>query len=413
MSVHTSEELESFHQSQSFDELNKRITELGAKLIEQDHRLVPVLTNFFSERKKYKIGDPRHIASYKALFWHFVSPRTAVTAGVGFAAILGLVLTFQANRLLVQQNKKLDTQNRLAESSRRASLIFELTSINEAISQIKPDQSTGKITLPHFIIGRLISISASFKPYYYLTNYDYQDSTTSIIDYVTTGIKQEGPILNASPLSPERAQLFITLFRGNFSNLLGLIPRMNLSYSDFRNENLIEANLVGANLERSDFEGANVSAAQFFRANLENAKFVGSSCISTQFGNKSVTNFNEERRRKLGPDNTNHIYPTILSKVDFSNANLIGASFNEAYISGAIFKNAVLIGCDFKGVFPANNIDIEGAIVGDSLWVHSHRMYLSKKDADKWKVVKERVDQHPMRLALLTMDSVWVIRKNK
>lgn len=63
----------------------------------------------------------------------------AVGALALVAALLSTALHVHQNWLLMRQNEKLDTQNHLVEAQRRAGLMFELTSILEAVESLRKE----------------------------------------------------------------------------------------------------------------------------------------------------------------------------------------------------------------------------------------------------------------------------------
>ncbi|KZS42473.1 hypothetical protein AWE51_03255 [Aquimarina aggregata] len=123
-----------------------------------------------------------------------------------FAVIIGVfptVLFIQQNKLLRNQNKKIEqqtglfeSQNKfieqqsfLSEASRRSTQMIILGDILSDLNKELENKNNLQKTLSSTLVGRIISISSVMKPYLYLENGELIDK----------------------PLSPERGQLLISL----------------------------------------------------------------------------------------------------------------------------------------------------------------------------------------------------------
>lgn len=166
------------------------------------------------------------------------------------------------NKLFKKQNEKVDIQNRLvtqqnqlAESNRRSSLIFLFSNIMDKVDEELKDKNNINRELSGQLIGRIIALTNSFKPYQYLVT---KDSLSPLI-------------------SPERGQLLITLIN---SNLHQKTYDSIFNKALFIKSDLIEANLEGsylvfAELENANFERAYLENVNFGEAGLEGANFEG------------------------------------------------------------------------------------------------------------------------------------------
>ncbi len=267
----------------------KRLDKVELKLLEQEHRLIPAFLNLIKGWDSKK----ERFASFKALLFVFFSSGTVTAIGVSVTALLGLVIAYKANEILSLQNDLILQQTYLAESTRRSSLNFELSSIldeiDEELDYLDENLRTSEhgnfqsvrvaINLSPRLQGRIIALSNSLKPYKYL---------------------DEKGVLTR-PLSPERGQLLISLINSN----------VNINYV------LSKANFMYADLEGNSFVTNNFSNAKLSWANLNKVNFHGAILIST----------------------------------DFSKAELRNANFAFSKLNGANFKGAIINGANFEGAY--------------------------------------------------------------
>lgn len=173
--------------------------------------------------------------------------------------------TIKQNELLDTQNEKINIQCHLSESARRSQLIFELSSIYDQVSSESEAQKNTlhdqkQIILSDSLIGRIISISYSLNPYFFI-NYDEDHYDDDQVKKLT---------LNEKILSPERGQLLIFLVHSNVS-LESFISRCNFKYSSLHGADLQGANLNGINLSGSDLSNSNLTKTSLYGANLTDA----------------------------------------------------------------------------------------------------------------------------------------------
>lgn len=362
----------------------RRMLELEAKLVEQDHRLIPVLHYFFTRRRALPQDDPRRDASLRALLWRLLSPQTAATVGIGVASVLGLALAYQANSLLSQQNARIDVQNQLAEAARRSALIVELTSINERIDAYRA-RAADEVTLPKSLVGRIVALSKSLRPYQYIS---YQSDDLSSFGSPFAGsprAAEAGQVqLVERALSPERGQLLLTLASANIRNFGDLITEgIDFRYADLRGVTLRAVKLINAELQYSDFRGANFYATQFSSSDLTSARFDGASLIGVNFGAVAGG-------------------ATRLDQASFRGARLNRANFLGASLTKADFSNSLLLQAKFEP--EVIDADFEGAIFcqqTESRDTECERQIRELRggvpaflDASKWRLSEERVAGH-------------------
>ncbi|SKC47017.1 pentapeptide repeat-containing protein [Ohtaekwangia koreensis] len=400
-------------QEKRITELDNKLKQIEADMMAQDHRLVPILYNFFFKRSKYNDDDPRRKATYSALLWRLFSPQTVASAGVSVIAILGLLLALQANNLLNKQNKKIDLQNQLAEASRRAILVTELSSISNKIDDIKPEKD-GKVRVPKSILGRIVALSRSFRPYQFIVmpNEDAFSTNGFYSNYQWDSIKTKNvksrnfmnwfqglffdiddgsePLLIHKPLSPERGQLLIALSNSNIANfneLADLGPDFSSAY--LSGANLRNAVFDGLNLRSSDFRAAYLWQASFVNTNIDESDFTRASIIGGSFS---------------GSVNSKFLY-TQLNQADFSEAQLQGSDFSNAILFDSKFFNASLDGVNWNGAI------IDQVDSTTCTWLDDQvKIAKTFRDRVRWVLVKEYPQNHPY---LDAHSLYWVIRPQR
>ncbi|WP_299283301.1 pentapeptide repeat-containing protein [uncultured Tateyamaria sp.] len=155
----------------------------------------------------------------------------------GVVAVSTLLVAYVQIERMDQQNKLIQTQNVLAEASRRASLNFELTAILDQLTlESKPSQQ---------LLARARSFSRALQPYRRL------DEAGNLTEF----------------LSPERGQLLSSLAASGVE-LRDIVRGGDFSYADAENVSLARQNLSGAN-----FQHANLADASFDSAVLRNTDF--------------------------------------------------------------------------------------------------------------------------------------------
>lgn len=279
------------------------------------------------------------------------------------------------NQLLIAQNKRLDQQTNLQEAERRSSLVFLFSNIMDAVDRELKDSKNKKRILSKQLIGRIIALSASLKPYKYLT---------------------KGDTLTSKLLSPERGQLLISLINSDISDIT---ESSILMMSEFESADLQGANLGYANLNNVRLNNANLEDATLTGANLEDAYLTG-----TNFRYVNLEDANL-RNALLGQTNLSFsdlscsdLSNSFLCKSNmfFSNlegANLRGADLREAdlwgtYLVGADLHNAKVHSLNFLTELAqsfTNNIELQERYYVDSipqykLWDYKKRFpyYLIK-----------------------------------
>lgn len=288
------------------------------------------------------IGDPTF---RRDKLWPAV-PAIARVVGGWFAASMSLALgvTLVANLTLMatlavqylqvdrltSQNRLLETQNQLSESTRRAALIQELSYIlNEideeldGLGQGDEQPSLLPVRLSRRLEGRINALSRSLRPYQFLDD----DGT-----------------LTARPLSPERGQLIVSLLESGIE--LSEIWRVG---------NFLDAELEDAELSNADLEGAILVRSSFQRASLRDANLTGSQ----------------------------------LHYADFTDANLAGATLQNAQLSGSTFNGALLPSPSSLDGANLLSAKLQGARVMSPEWLKEleQSSAIHEIEIDRWQLV--------------------------
>lgn len=353
--------------------------EFELKLIERERRLA---VNIYDAVNAYLHGglrDIKFLTAIKSLLFTVFSPATAVAAGLGLISILTLVLAWQSNKLVEKQNELLSIQNLLQESSRRAGLTVELTEVLNRISDaslkdfVAYDEPTNQecrqdkygytfrvqihkeykfSTLPDALLGRLVALSNSFRPYRYI-DVTKQDMTSDF----ESGLSE--------PMSPERAQLLLALANARISIRDVAEAGGTFERSPLGGAQLTGMQIHGAELNSSDFNLGILAHASFRGAALRHSKFSGSNATCADFTSADLT----------GAD----LSQGMFQGASFDNARLQGVMFYTGTFNDATFRNADLRGAftcaidqavvflDTKEKFIAelgDDINVEGAQFG-------------------------------------------------
>ncbi|MBL7809344.1 MAG: pentapeptide repeat-containing protein [Saprospiraceae bacterium] len=307
---------------------------------------------------------------------------------VGFGGILGTMLLYNQNKLLTQQNillqsqnYRLDQQTYLQEADRRSSLIFLMGNLLDAMDrELKNDVGKpGVRDLSPQIIGRVVALSKSLRPYRYL----------------------ESDSLVSRELSPERGQLLVSIVNSQIdqTTLRRIFQFSDFSSADLKGAvlsgeflssiNLSRADLAGATLDETDLSQANLSGADlsdaiFARANLKDARFRQSTLVRAYLESADLSQAN--------------FYGS-----DLREASLVGALLKQTHFTGANLSGANLSGATFpRARFEQSNMD--SVVVNEIDWLNQ----LNQMGADtvrgmKYLQTQYRVDSVQTRFGYLNM----------
>ena len=224
---------------------------------------------------------------------------------VGFGGLLGTLLLYNQNKLLIRQNElltnqniRLDQQTYLQEAERRSALILLMGNLLDALDKELKDDigQPGVRDLSPQLIGRVIALSGGLKPYRYLDH----DS------------------LIAKEISPERGQLLLSILSSEIDNgsLRRIFQSADFSFSELEGASLAGEFLEGINLREANLSKANLNGARMAGADLDKADLSGA----------------------------------ILAGADLRKANLSDTDLRETYITDVDFRGASLYGTDLRGV---------------------------------------------------------------
>lgn len=228
------------------------------------------------------------------------------------------------NALLGRQNQRLDQQINLEEGNRRSSLIFFMSNIMDKLDVELRNNPTRKLSDP--LIGRIVSLTQSMRPYRYLEN----DSLTP------------------RQLSPERGQLLFSLINSDLdkSTYDKIFARANFDYADLREANFSEAYLRGAQLAHSSFSNANFNYADLEGADLSGAWLEQATFRNTAMSgiNLAGANLRESRMENI-----------TMHEGDLSNADLrqiyLEGDFSGTNLENVKLQNASLVDVNLEGCY--------------------------------------------------------------
>jgi len=104
--------------------LDNRIDDIEARLIEQDHRPIHIITTFLKARRELPHNDPRLEAALKAMLWRvFFSPGTLAATG-GLIALISVAVLVWQNYLIREQNEFLKQEIIQTQISNETEIIF-------------------------------------------------------------------------------------------------------------------------------------------------------------------------------------------------------------------------------------------------------------------------------------------------
>jgi uncharacterized protein YjbI with pentapeptide repeats len=264
--------------------------DLEARFLEQEHRVVRVIQNYF-DSKKWAVGDPRRAAARNALLWRLLAPSTAAVATSGLVAGATLVVLIWQTRLIAEQNEFFKEQNQKLQ-----------TQIDQ-----QADQDTNR---------RRTEIIAAL--------------------YETT----PGPLGTIEPRANARTRgeavvEFVQLERRRLARLQQRVPsyRAELSLTQSRLDGL---NLDGTELDGIVLVGAFLQNTSFDRASLQRADLRAAILESTSFREADLRRANFEGNNPL--------------EVSFARGDLREANLTSVGVKGCQFLGADLRGATLTGL---------------------------------------------------------------
>lgn len=294
----------------------EKLEKVEAELLEQEHRPLRLLWNFWNRKKIWKNPDDhRRAATKKALLWRlFFSPTTIALGSGGLVAVLTLMFLSRQTDAIENQTTILDQQTKLLEASRRSSQVFIMGEVLSDVHMELENPLNAKRTLSSAIIGRIIAVSRSMKPYYYLVD-------DSLINW---------------PISPERGQLMISLLESSIDSttLSYILSEASFDFSElsfyaFDGDDMSEVDLSGSDLSDSEFRNLTIDKGMYTATNFEDSEFYKVLIHDSGFSE------------------------TRLGAVEFTAVTMeacifIGADFSRTEFRESYLTNSGCFGCDFS-----------------------------------------------------------------
>ena len=270
------------------DETEKKLQEFEARLVGQEHRLFPVLQNFFINRRTWPENDPRRDTAIKALLWRiFFSPGTVAVTGA-FVGLTTLGVMVWQNLLIREQNQyfreqitqqqqQLDAQQRVANQSTRSEAIERIygplyakntrvkaEAVRSLLAVERLNVASGKNTLPTDYIN--------------LHEAELQDAWLDSADLRKTSFRKA--ILNKAVLNS--AKLGGSSFR--FVDAQGTsFLSSELEGTQFAFSDVSYAQFRGARVQQTLFSQCSLVQADFSSVDLEKCSFVGCDLMFADF----------------------------------------------------------------------------------------------------------------------------------
>lgn len=232
--------------------------QLQSQFIEQEHRFIRVLTNFFVETRGLPSSDPRRKAASKALIWQFVPSGGNTTFALGgLLALATVYFSAQQYSQLVDQNALLQKQELANESKyfweRRAQLLSYLYD-SEASSP----------------------------------KYNERIRSEAVAEFLQLeGIKAERNYLNL--VRNEKLQSRVATLSYGIDLNRAILASISLNHVAFRDASLAYANFRGASLFNCDFTGAALDHADLENADLTSTNLAAKSLLGVNLTNANLS----------------------------------------------------------------------------------------------------------------------------
>ncbi len=217
-------------------------------------------------------------------------------------AILQYCLLYNQNKLIAQQNTRIEQQTYLVEAQRRSALVFLMGNIFEEVNNELKGKKGKERQLSPQLIGRIIALSHSLTPYKFLV----------------------GDNLTDREYSPERGQLLITLVNSDIdsASLETIYFNANFTQSYLENVTFKEKNLKYCDLSKSNLKRANLQYAD-----LTFTKLIDATLIGTDFSYAKL-------------------YRTDFYDANLRSAFLLYANFNDPNLIGALIDEKIIVNMD-------------------------------------------------------------------
>ncbi|MEM6685187.1 MAG: pentapeptide repeat-containing protein, partial [Bacteroidota bacterium] len=211
------------------------------------------------------------------------------------------------NELITNQNARLEQQTYLQEAGRRSSLVFLMNNVLDKMDEELKDTLNKDRNLSDQLIGRIVSLSKSLKPYKYLEN----DSLSMT-------------------LSPERGQLLVNLMKANlgFTTYNKIFENGDFSYSELNNISFFN----------NFFGDINLSNSKFTNVEFNDCKFSASN-----FSNSIISNLSFQESTIYHIDVSNSIIERLL----FNNTRMVFLKIDDAFVDALAFTESFVLYLSF------------------------------------------------------------------
>ena len=243
--------------------------ELEAKLLEQEHRSIRVVQNYF-QRKQWAIDDPRRVAARSALLWWIFSPASAAAAG-GAVAVGTLFIMSTQTALLREQNEAFREQNGKIQSQIEMQRQTELARRRtDVIAQIFGGDSTERSNWKARTEAVVEYLAIERERKKSNKNENGRQSPSSRTTETTLGALGEAK--HEAPNELGVRLLFSRAVSEVEHILMTADAPFSSKYIDLKRANLKGVDLSEQDLTFVDFSGSDLTGATFVSANLQNSK---------------------------------------------------------------------------------------------------------------------------------------------
>ncbi|MBC5782337.1 pentapeptide repeat-containing protein [Ramlibacter sp. USB13] len=263
--------------------------DLEARFLEQEHRIVRVVQNFF-DRTKWPADDPRRAAARNALLWRVLAPGTAAVAAGGIVAVATLLVLVWQTSLIADQNEFFKEQNQKLQQQ------IDLQSEQDASRR----RTEIIATLYETQMGNFGSLVPRSNP---------RTRAEAVLEFVQ---------LERSRI--EKLRKRVPAYQAELSLTQGRLDGLNLDNSEF--QGIV---LTGTFLQNTSFSGSNLARADLRAAQFDSTSFLGADL------------------REANLEGTN-LLQSSFARADLRNANLGSASVRGCEFLGADLRGALLTG---------------------------------------------------------------------
>lgn len=223
---------------------------------------------------------------------------------------------------------------------------------------------------------------------------------------------------NLSYLNFHNANLSQADFTGS------LLMGADLSFGIFRSASFFACDLRNADMSRADFSRADFRGAVLSGADLTGADMTGTDLREGKIMTSGPSGGLEDRKRPGSPNNSRTIFTgakmmhcdlsgSLAKAADFTEADLKNAVFREAQMTGATFKNANLSGGDFTGA-DLSHSDMRGSIRPGLITFEADLFGVNTRGSMAEGETGAKLDTSPDALeALLREHTAWVSSAGK